>query len=484
MPELARIPLRRAPRPPRRQPMPASPTATSSSASPGGSVRWSICALLFFSVTINYLDRQLLSILKRPLSEHLGWTDADYGWITAAFSFAYAFGYLLAGRAMDRIGVKRGLPLVVFLWSTAAIAHGWNAHLDITARFSLRYPWLSWAERGVVLLTLAVPLTAAGFMLARIALGLTQGGIFPGAIKTVAKWFPTKERALATGLFNAGTNVGAILCLVAVPWIYTQLGWEMTFYVTGATGYLWLLAWWWLYERPERHARVSPSELSYIRGGQPAAEAETKPIPWLSLLRYRAVWAYVIAGILAGPAWGVYQSFMPDFLQKRFDLSLQATGTWTALFFLLAMFGGVAGGWLAGRLISRGWSVNAARKISLLACALSVVPVFLAPFAGSVWLTVVIVGLAGSAHQGWSANLFTVVADTMPKNAISSVVGLGGFVAYFAGGFVNGITGEILQRTGSYVPVFGTIAGMYLFSLLVLHLLVPRIGTPAPAAAS
>lgn len=455
-----------------------NPNPSPTSSRPDSNVRWVICALLFFSVTINYLDRQLLSILKKPLSESLGWSDADYGWITAAFSFAYAFGYLLAGRAMDRIGVKRGIPLVVFLWSTAAVAHGFCGYLGVTERFTMSYPKFSWVESGFVVATLAIPMTAAGFMLARIVLGLTQGGIFPGAIKTIAEWFPAKERALATGWFNAGSNVGAILCLLAVPSIYARLGWEKTFYVTGLTGYVWLIAWWLLYERPEKNARVSATELAHIRGGQAALDEKIPQVPWLSLLRYRAVWAYVVAGILAGPAWGVYQSFMPDFLNKRFNLSLQATGNWTAVFFAIALFGGPIGGWLAGKLIARGWTVNVARKISLLACALSVVPVFLAPFAGSVWLTVLIVGIAGSAHQGWSANLYSVVADTMPRNAISSVVGLGGFVSYFAGGFVNGITGEILQKTGSYVPVFAYISGMYLLSLLILHLLVPKIGQP------
>jgi MFS transporter, ACS family, hexuronate transporter len=444
---------------------------------PGGNFRWAICALLFFSVTINYLDRQLLSILKKPLSDSLGWSDADYGWITAAFSFAYAFGYLVGGRFMDRFGVKRGIPLVVFLWSTAAIAHGFCAYIDAETTFRAQYPWFSWAQHGFVIATLAVPMTAAGFMVARIALGLTQGGIFPGAIKTVAEWFPAQERALATGLFNAGTNIGAILCLLVVPWIYSRLGWEKTFYVTGVTGYIWLLGWWWLYERPDKHPRVSPAELAHIRGDQ-TTEPPKAHVPWLSLLRYRAVWAYVLAGILAGPAWGVYQSFMPDFLHKRFKLSLQETGSWAAVFFAIAVAGGVFGGWLAGRLIAHGWTLNVARKVALLACALSVVPVFLAPFASSVWLAVLIVGVAGSAHQGWSANLFSFVSDTMPKDAISSVVGLGGFVSYFAGGFVNGITGEILQRTGSYVSVFAYISGMYLLSLLLLHLLVPRIGAP------
>ena len=435
--------------------------------------RWVICLLLFFAITIGYLDRQLLSILKQPLSDELGWDDSHYGWITAAFSFAYAFGYLFGGRFMDRFGVKRAMPLIVFLWSFASLAHGLCAYFDIGASFS--YPWLSWVNGSFMVLTVTMPMTAAGFMLSRVALGITRGGVFPGSIKAVAEWFPIKERALATGLFNAGSNFGAILCLVAIPWLFSKVGWEMTFYITGATGFLWIVAWWIFYERPEKQKRLAPAELDYIRRGQPPVEVNPPRVPWISLLRYRAVWAYIIAGILAGPAWGVYQSFMPDFLGKRFGLTLQETGNWSAVFFAIAIAGGVVGGWLAGKLLERGWSVNAARKVSLLVCALSVVPVFLAPFVGSVWLAVLIVGIAGSAHQGWSANLFSVVGDTMPKETISSVVGLGGFVSYLAGGFVNGITGEILKSTGSYVPVFAYISGMYLISLLAIQILVPRI---------
>jgi ACS family hexuronate transporter-like MFS transporter len=326
-----------------------------------------------------------------------------------------------------------------------------------------------------VWLTLSMPMTAAGFMLARVALGLTEGGKFPRAIKAVAEWYPARERALATGLFNAGANVGAIVCPIGVPWLYAQLGWQWTFYVTGATGFVWVVVWWLVYEAPERHARQSAAELAYIKQGQSAEEPKTVKVPWLALLRYRAVWAYVIAGILAAPAWGFYPFFVPDFLGKRFGIGTQAVGWWTGAFFALAAVGGVAVGWLAGRLIGRGWSLNAARKISLLICALSVVPVFLAPFAPTVWLAVLIVGLAGSARQGWSANLFSVVSATMPKEAISSVVGLGGFVAYFTGGFVNGFTGMILQKTGSYIPVFAYFSGMYLLSLLAIQVLVPQL---------
>jgi ACS family hexuronate transporter-like MFS transporter len=456
---------------------PPTYTSPAPSARPAaGHFRWTICALLFFSVAVNYIDRLVIGILKQPLSDRLGWSEIDYGYITAAFSFAYAFGYLFGGRLMDRLGVKRGLSLFVLVWSAAAMAHGLCGLIGIDQQFRLRYPWFSGAEKGLVMMTLTMPMTAAGFTLARIILGLSEGGNFPGAIKAVAEWFPLKERALATGWFNAGTNVGAILCPLVVRWLYEHIGWEVTFYLTGATGFLWVVAWWLLYDSPERHPRLSPSELAYIKEGQPQVEAAPAKVPWLSLFRYRAVWAYVLAGILAAPAWGFYQFFLPDFLKKGFQLDLGATAWWTSAFYVIAAIGGVAGGWLSGWLLGRGWSLNAARKISLLICALAVVPVFLAPFAGSVWLAVLIVGLAGSAHQGWSANLFSLVSDTMPKEAISSVVGLGGFVAYFTGGFVNGLTGVILQKTGSYVPVFVYFSGMYVLSLTAIQLLVPRIG--------
>ena len=440
-----------------------------------GKFRWVICALLFFSVAVNYIDRLVIGILKKPLSAQLGWSETDYGYIAAAFSFAYAFGYLFGGRVIDKLGVKRGLPLFVLLWSLAAIAHGLVGFIGLGDEYRLRYPWFSFAEGGFAMMTLVMPMTVAGFVFARIALGLTEGGNFPGAIKAVAEWFPVKERALATGWFNAGTNVGAILCPIGVPWMFQHFGWQATFYVTGATGFVWVAAWMLIYDAPSKHPKVTPAELNHILSGQ-MVEEKTARLPWLSLLGYRAVWAYILASMLAAPAWGVYQFFIPDFLDKRFSLSLQATGWWTGVFFAIAAVGGIAGGWLASRLMGRGWSVNAARKVCLLICALAVVPVFLAPFAPSVWLAVLVVGIAGSAHQGWTANLFSVVSDTMPKDTISSVVGFGGFICYFTGGFVNGITGLILEKTGSYVYVFAYFSSMYLLSLLGIHLLVPKIG--------
>lgn len=457
-----------------------TPTTPTEEGKPGN-MRWVICGLLFFSVAVNYIDRLVIGILKKPLSAELGWSDADYGHIAAAFSFAYAFGYLFGGRLIDRFGVKRGLPVFVLFWSLAAASHGLCGFIGVKEQFRISYPWFSFAEGGFAMATLAMPMTAAGFMFARIALGLTEGGNFPGAIKTVAEWFPVKERALATGLFNAGTNVGAILCPILVPWMYSHIGWESTFYVTGATGFIWIVLWKIFYDEPDQHPRLSKSELNYIRSGQPAIEEIPVKVPWLSLFRYRAVWAYLLASIFAGPAWGFYQFFLPDFLDKKFQLSLQATGWWTGAFFAIAAVGGVAGGWLVASFMGRGWTLNRSRKMTLLVCALAVVPVFLAPFAGSVWLAVLIVGIAGSAHQGWSANLFSVVSDTMPKDAISSVVGLGGFLAYFTGGFVNEFTGLILQKTGSYLWVFAYFSMMYLLSLGLIHILVPRISDPETA---
>lgn len=452
-------------------PAPAAPAP----ASAGGNFRWVICGLLFFSVAVNYIDRNVIGILKGPLSEKLGWNDTDFGAIVAAFNFAYAFGYLLGGRIVDRFGVKRALPWFVFLWSLAACAHGFCSFIDPQARFALEYPWFSWAEKGFIWLTFAAPLTVWGFMGARIALGLTEGGNFPAAIKTVAEWFPVRERALATGWFNAGTNVGAIICPLVVRWMNDEWGWQTTFYATGGTGFLWLLAWWKLYDAPEKHRYVSPTELEYIKRDQPPAEVVVK-VPWLKLLRYRAVWAYLIAGILAGPAWPFYGFFLPDFLKKNFTLSFNAMAWWTSAFYVLAAVGGIAGGWMTARLMSRGWTVNKSRKLALLICALCVLPVCLAPFAPAAWVAVVIVGLAGSAHQGWSANLFSVVGDTMPREAISSVVGLGGFVSYLMAAVISAVTGYIVQKTGSYVFVFAYFAGMYLLSLLAIQLLVPRLG--------
>ena len=439
-----------------------------------GRYRWVICGLLFALVAFSYIDRLIIGMLKKPIGQELGWSEVDYGNIAAGFSFAYAFGYLFAGRTIDWLRAKHGLPMFVFIWCLAVAAHGLISYVGKADQFRMLYPWFSSTEKCFVWMTLLMPMTAAGFVFARIVLGLAEGANFPAAIRTVAEWFPVKERAYATGWFNSGTNIGAVLCPLTVPWIYKHLGWPMTFYLTGAAGMVWLVAWWFLYDEPDKHRWVSKTELDYIRAGQPQTAEAVEKVPFWSLFKYPSVWAYLIASILAGPAWGFYQFFVPDFLQKRFHLNLEQTGYWTGGFFALTAIGGIGGGWLAGRLIGKGWPVSSARKLTLLLCAICVLPVFSAPFAPTVLLAVLIVGLAGAAHQGWSANLFSTVSDTMPKGAISSVIGLGGFMAYFTGGFVNGLTGVILQRTGSYIAVFGYFSGMYLLSVIAIQLLLPK----------
>ncbi|HEX2099972.1 MAG TPA: MFS transporter, partial [Candidatus Synoicihabitans sp.] len=325
-----------------------TPVVSPAAPAPRTSYRWTICGLLFFSIVITYFDRQIIGLLKPQLSAEFGWSESDYANIAAGFQFAYAFGYLFGGRLLDWLGVKLGLPLALTLWSIVTALHA-----------GLR--------------------SAGSFVIGQVALGLTQGGSFPGAVKTVSEWFPVKERALATGLFNLGSNTGAIVCPLLIPWVALHFGWKSAFVLGGSLGILWLIAWLVLFDYPEKHRRVSVSEREYIRDGQPPAAPAAK-VPWSQLLRYRAVWAYLIAGILAGPVWGFYLFFLPDFLQKRFSLTLGEIGLPVAIFYGVAAFGGVAGGWLSSHFINRGWTVNAARKTALLICALCVVPVFTAPF--------------------------------------------------------------------------------------------------------
>lgn len=441
-----------------------------------GNIRWVICTLLFFSVMINYVHRLTISVLKTPLSELFGWSEMDYGYITGAFSFAYAFGYLFGGRLSDRWGVKKALPYFVGAWSLIAALHGLVAFLNLEDSVKAVAPQISTAFPYLVFSMVTVPMTAAGFIYGRIALGLCQGGNFPSAIKTVAEWFPLRERALATGWFNVGSNVGAMLSPIIVGVLFDAVGFQLTFYITGALGLVWVVAWKMFYRTPEEHPLLSEGERAYILDGQPEVEEKPKQIPWIKLLGYRAAWAYLIASILAGPAWGFYQFFMPDFLEKNFALTQGAMRGWTSAFFIVATAGGVLGGWFAGHLMAKGWSLNKSRKTALLVCALCVVPIYFAPYVPAVWMAVIIAGIAGSAHQGWSANLFSVVADTMPRETISSIVGMGGFAAYMTGGFVNIVTGGILEKTGSYVYVFAYFSGMYLLSLVAIQLLVPKIG--------
>jgi ACS family hexuronate transporter-like MFS transporter len=425
-----------------------------------GHRRWVICALLFFAATINYVDRQVIGLLKPTLQAQFGWTEIDYADIVFAFQLAYAIGLLMAGRLMDRLGARKGFALAIVVWSLAAMAH---AEAETFGGIA-----------GAILAVVGLTYTAsvAGFIFARFALGLGEAGNFPAAIKVVAEWFPKRERALATGLFNSGTNVGALLTPLVVPWITVTWGWYWAFVATGALGFLWL-AWWWVsYRPPEQHPRLGPSELAYIRSDPPEPAVK---VPWRTLLKYRQTWAFALGKFLTDPVWWLYLFWIPDFLNRNYGLDLTSVGPPLVAIYLVADVGSIGGGWLSSSLIKRGSSINAARKIAMLTCALAVLPISMAAGASQLWVAVAIISLAAAAHQGWSANLFTLTSDTFPRQAVGSVVGLGGMAGAVGGMLIAKLTGYILEATGSYVPVFLIAASAYLVALAVIHVLVPKL---------
>jgi len=438
-----------------------APPAAPAAAINAGYYRWVICGLLFFATTINYVDRQVIGILKSTLQGEFGWNEIDYSNIVFAFQTAYAIGLMLAGRLMDKLGTKAGYALALIVWSLAAVACAEATAFGPAAASLL-------ATVGFV----ATP-SVAGFMTARFALGLGEGGNFPAAIKSVAEWFPKRERALATGVFNSGTNVGAVVTPLVVPWITVRYGWYWAFVITGALGFLWLIAWWLMYDTPERHPRVTPAELAYINS-DPAES--TTPVPWAKLFPHREAWAFAIGKFMTDPIWWLYLFWLADFLQKKHGLSLSGVSAPLVVIYLVADVGSIGGGWLSSALIKRGWSVNAARKTAMLTCAVLVVPVMFAPWVDSLWVAVGLVSVAAAAHQGWSANLFTFSSDMFPRRAVGSVVGFGGMAGAVGGMLFTKITGYILEWTHSdYLPVFVMAGFAYLTALGIIHLLVPVI---------
>jgi ACS family hexuronate transporter-like MFS transporter len=435
-----------------------------------GHFRWFICALLFFAATINYIDRQVIGILKPTLVEEFHWADERiYAAIVFSFQLAYAIGLVLAGRLMDRLGTRWGFALAVILWSIAAVAH---AGADWCA--GLRLPTLNLdAKTGFALVMLTGG--AAGFALVRFVLGLGEAGSFPASIKTVAEWFPKRERALATGVFNAGTNVGALVTPLVVPWITLSWGWKWAFVATGVTGFFWVLWWLWVYRAAEEHPRLSRAELAYIR--QDRSE-EATAIAWRKLLPHRQTWAFALGKFMTDPIWWLYLFWIPDFLNRNHGLDLKSIGLPLVSIYVVADIGSVGGGWLSSWLIKRGWSTNAARKTAMLFCALSVVPIVFAARVSNLWVAVGLVSLAAAAHQGWSANLFTLASDMFPRRAVGSVVGIGGTAGAVGGMLIALVVGEILQRTGNYVPIFILAGSAYLVALGVVHVLSPQL---APA---
>ena len=434
-----------------------------------GNYRWVICALLFFAATINYIDRQVISILKPTLVEKFGWSDERiYSSIVFSFQFAYALGFIFAGRVMDTLGVRRGFALAIVLWSIAAMAHGAADWIG-----SLTLPVLNLdAKTGFAIITLGG--AAAGFAVARFALGIGEAGNFPACIKAVAEWFPKKERALATGIFNSGTNVGALLTPLIVPGIAAKWGWQWAFIGTGLLGFFWLA--WWLkaYRTPENHPRVSKAELAYIRSDP---IEPTEKIPWRKLLPHRQTWAFAVGKFMTDPIWWLYLFWVPDFLNRthKVEVSVAKMGPPLITIYLIADIGSIGGGWISSHLLKRGWTANRARKTAMLICALCVVPIIFAASGVSKWTAILLISLAAAAHQGWSANLFTLTSDMFPRRAVGSVVGIGGMAGAVGGMFIAMLVGAVLQATGSYVPIFIIAGSAYVVALLIIQLLVPKL---------
>lgn len=445
-----------------------------------GKFRWVICTLLFFAATVNYIDRQVIGILKPTLAGEFGWTELDYSWIVFAFQTAYAVGLLFVGKLMDKIGTKKGFALAIVVWSVAAILHAWAPGIGvfaspvvapIVAAIVSAFNTIS-SMFGAAPWTFTLSASVVGFMVVRFLLGLGEAGNFPASIKTVAEWFPKKERALATGIFNAGTNVGALATPLLVPAIVIAWGWYEAFIFTGIIGFIWLMFWLVIYKRPEEHKSLSMDELAYI---QSDPIEPTKQIPWRRLFPHRQTWAFAIGKMLTDPIWWVYLFWLPDFLNKKHGLDLKNFGIPLAIIYIIADIGSVGGGYISSALIKRGWTINRSRKTAMLICAVAVTPIVFASITSNLWIAVILIGIAAAAHQGWSANIFTISSDMFPKQAVGSVVGIGGMLGAVGGMIMSPLVGWILDKTGSYVPIFIIAASAYLVALLIIHLLAPRL---------
>jgi len=429
-----------------------------------GHYRWMICALLFFAATVNYVDRQVLGLLKGTLQHEFGWNEIDYSWIVFSFQTAYAIGLLFVGRLMDRFGTKKGFTASIIVWSIAAVLHAFAVPIGAATAAVLNL-------FGVISTSTAF-VSVLGFIFVRFLLGLGEAGNFPASIKTVAEWFPKKERALATGIFNSGTNVGALATPLVVPKIVEYWGWWEAFIITGLLGFIWLAFWLVMYRKPEEHPKLSKAELDYIQSDPPEPVVK---IPWARLFPHRQTWAFAIGKFMTDPIWWVYLFWLPDFLQKQHGLDIKSFGPPIAAIYIIADVGSIGGGYISSKLIKMGWTINKSRKTAMLICALAVIPIVIASTTSNLWLAVILIGIAAAAHQGWSANIFTIASDMFPKQAVGSVVGIGGMFGAIGGMCISPLVGYILQTTGSYVPIFIIAASTYLVALLVIHLLAPNL---------
>jgi ACS family hexuronate transporter-like MFS transporter len=406
-----------------------------------GYFRWVICTLLLLGTTKNYMDRNVLGVLNVTLQHDLGWNQIDYSNLVVAFQAAYAAGMLLVGRLIDRLGTRLGYALAMIFWSLASMGT-------------------------------ALGSTLTSFAVSRLALGFGEAAVFPASIKAVAEWFPKKERALATGIFNAGTNIGAIITPLIVPWIVKRWGWRGAFVGIGSLGFVWLVLWLLIYRKPEDHPSVSQTELDYIRSDPAEPTGKTK---WASLLPLRQTWAFAVGKFLTDPVWWFYLFWVPGFLQSKHGLALTGIGIPIMVIYVISDVGSVAGGWLSSSLIKRGNSVNGARKIAMLICAIGVIPVVFAYRVESTWSAVLLIGLAAACHQGFSANLYTITSDMFPSRTVGSVVGFGGMAGAIGGLFIATVVGHVLQWTGSYMVPFFIAGSAYLLALALIHVLAPRL---------
>lgn len=407
-------------------------------------LRWYVCGLLFFATTINYVDRQVLSLLKPVLENDLNWSETTYGWIVFSFQLAYAMMMPLAGRAIDALGTRLGYLMSISVWSVAAAAH-------------------------------ALATNAFSFGMARYALGFGESANFPAALKTVSNWFPRRERALATGVFNSGANVGALAAPLLVPYLALHFGWRSAFVVTGLCGFIWAVLWYWFYREPGEHPNLGAAELSLIRSDNEAPQTEVH-IPYLRLLGSRAAWAFLIGKFLTDPVWWFYLFWLPGFLSYTYGLDLSNLGLPLVVIYQASMVGSIGGGWISSTLIKRGWSVNRARKTAMLICAIAVTSAIFTYKANNLWVAVALISIAAAAHQGWSANIFNLPSDVFPRRAVGSVVGFGGMGGAVGGLVASPAIGHWLDwSNGAYGPLFVFAGSLYLLALGIIHLLVPDL---------
>ena len=436
-----------------------------------GKYRWTICALLFFATTVNYLDRQVLSLLKPTLEQEFGWTNSDYANIAAAFQFVYAISMLFAGRIIDKLGTKWGYGWAIIIWSVGAIIHA--AAIPIGESIAAILGWIGIA---------AVPVSIAGFVFSRAVLGFGESGNFPAAIKATAEYFPKKERSFSTGIFNSGSNVGAILAPLTVPWIAKNWGWECAFFIIGAIGFLWLIFWFIFYEKPEKQKRLSASELEYINSGEEAAMVQTEKVKWFKLLGYKQTWAFTVGKFMTDGVWWFFLFWLPAYLHDQHGVSSTGMMLPLAVLYSMTMFGSIGGGWFPMHFIKKGYQVYDARMKAMLLIALFPLIVLAAQPLGhiSYWMPVILIGIGASAHQAWSANIFTTVSDMFPKKAIGSVVGIGGMAGGLGGVLITKLGGALFDHykalghieTG-YTIMFAICAVAYLIAWMIMKSLVP-----------